>query len=75
MLARKNHAKAEATSSLRTRKAVKQAMRACLQAGFKVMNQNKLLRNSSLQKSAEFAGVAGEFRCHSLHRSQISQNL
>jgi len=24
---------------------------------------------------AEFSGVAGEFRCHSLHRSQISKDL
>jgi hypothetical protein len=27
------------------------------------MNQNKLFLNSSLQKAAEFSGVAGEFRC------------
>jgi len=27
------------------------------------------------QKAAEFSGVAGEFRCHSLHRSQISKDL
>jgi hypothetical protein len=41
------------------------------------MNQNKLLLNSPIQKAAaaEFSGVAGEFRCHSLHRSQISKDL
>jgi hypothetical protein len=27
------------------------------------MNQNKLFQNSSLQKAAEFSGVAGEFCC------------
>ena len=31
------------------------------------MNRNKLFLNSSLQKAAEFAGAAGEFRCQSLH--------
>jgi hypothetical protein len=36
------------------------------------MNQNKLFQNSSLQKAAEFSGVAGEFCCLSLHWSQIS---
>jgi hypothetical protein len=25
--------------------------------------------------AAEFTGVAGEFRCHSLHRSQIFKDL
>jgi hypothetical protein len=39
------------------------------------MNQNKLFQNFSLQKAAEFSGVAGEFRCLSLHRSQISKDL
>jgi hypothetical protein len=39
------------------------------------MNQNKLFQNSSLQKAAEFSGVAGEFCCLSLHRSQISKDL
>jgi len=29
----------------------------------------------SSPKAAEFSGVAGEFRCHSLHRSQISKDL
>jgi len=29
------------------------------------MNRNKLSLNS--QKAAEFSGVAGKFRCHSLH--------
>jgi hypothetical protein len=38
------------------------------------MNRNKLFLNSPLQKAAEFSGVAGEFRCHSLHRSQISED-
>jgi hypothetical protein len=31
------------------------------------MNRNKPFLNSSLQKAAESAGIAGEFRCHSLH--------
>src|SRR5271165_637671 len=39
------------------------------------MNRNKLSLNSSLQKAAELSGAAGEFRCYSLHRSQISQDL
>jgi len=39
------------------------------------MNQNKLFQNSSLQKAAELFGVAGEFCCLSLHRSQISKDL
>jgi hypothetical protein len=29
---------------------------------------NKLFFKSALQKAAEFSGVVGEFRCHSLHR-------
>jgi hypothetical protein len=33
------------------------------------------LLNSSLQKAAGFSGVAGEFRCYSLRRSQISKDL
>jgi hypothetical protein len=37
--------------------------------------RNKLFLNSPLQKAAELSGVAGEFRCHSLHRSQISKDL
>jgi hypothetical protein len=39
------------------------------------MNPNKLFLNSSPQKAAEFSGVAGEFRCHSLHRLQIFKDL
>jgi hypothetical protein len=39
------------------------------------MIQNKLSQKSSLQKAAEFSGVAGQFCCLSLHRSQISQDL
>jgi hypothetical protein len=50
-------------------------LRVFLRACFKSMNRNKLFLNSSLQKAAEFSGVAGEFRCHSLHRSQISKDL
>jgi len=34
-----------------------------------------LFLNSPLQQAAEFSGVAGEFRCHSLHRSQIFKDL
>jgi hypothetical protein len=41
----------------------------------KKMNQDGLCRNSFLQKAAGFSGVAGEFRCLSLHRSQISKDL
>jgi hypothetical protein len=33
------------------------------------MNQNKVFLNVPLQKAAELPGVAGEFRCRSLHRS------
>jgi len=40
-----------------------------------VTTENKLFLNASLQKAAEFSGVAGEFRCHSLHRSQIFKDL
>jgi len=40
------------------------------------MNELKLtVRNFLSKKAAEFSGAAGEFRCHSLHRSQISQDL
>jgi hypothetical protein len=39
------------------------------------MDRNKLFLNSPLQEAAEFSGVAGEFRCHSLHRPQISTDL
>jgi hypothetical protein len=39
------------------------------------MNPNKPFLNSPLQKAAEFSGAAGEFRYHSLHRSQISKDL
>jgi hypothetical protein len=39
------------------------------------MNRNKLVFKLSLQKAAEFSGVAGDFRCHSLHRSQISRGF
>jgi F-type H+-transporting ATPase subunit gamma len=31
--------------------------------------------NALSQKAVEFSGVAGEFRCYSLHRSQISKDL
>jgi hypothetical protein len=36
------------------------------------MNQNKGFLDVPLQKAAEISGVAGEFRCQSLHRR--SQN-
>jgi hypothetical protein len=39
------------------------------------MDENKLFQNSSLQKAAEYSGVAGEFCCLSLRRSQISRDL
>ena len=39
------------------------------------MDRNKLFSNSPLQKAAEFSGVAGEFRCLSLHRSQICKGF
>jgi hypothetical protein len=38
-------------------------------------NRNKLFLDSSLQKAAEFSGVAGGFCCLSLHRSKIFQDL
>jgi hypothetical protein len=39
------------------------------------MHRSKPFLNSPLQKAVEFSGVAGEFRCYSLHRSQISKDL
>jgi hypothetical protein len=74
-LARKNHAQAEATSSLRARKLLNRPLRICLRACFKTNEHKQTVLNSSLQKAAEFSGVAGEFRCHSLHRSQIFKDL
>jgi hypothetical protein len=45
----------------------------------KSLFQNKRIETNrfkpSSPKAAEFSGVAGEFRCHSLHRSQISKDL
>jgi hypothetical protein len=38
------------------------------------MNRLKVSKLSS-QKAAEFSGIAGEYRCLSLHRSQISKDL
>jgi hypothetical protein len=35
------------------------------------MNRNKLFLNSPFQNAAELSGVAGKFRCYSLHRFQI----
>jgi hypothetical protein len=40
-----------------------------------VTNTEAFVSNSSRQKSAELSGVAGELRCHSLHRSKISKDL
>jgi hypothetical protein len=37
--------------------------------------QNAQAHQHSDLQAAEFSGVAGEFRCHSLHRSQISKDL
>jgi hypothetical protein len=71
-LARKNHAKAEATSSLR---ALKQTLRACLRARFKINESKQTVLKLFSPKAAEFSGVAGEFHCQSLHRSQISKDL
>jgi len=48
------------------------------QIGNVVVSQSrriKLFLKSSLRKAAELSGVAGEFRCQSLHRSQISEDL
>jgi hypothetical protein len=39
------------------------------------MNQNKLFQTVLSKKAAELSGVAGEFCCHSLHRSKISKDL
>jgi hypothetical protein len=39
------------------------------------MRGSELFLTSSLQKAADFSGVAGEFRCYSLRRSQISKDL
>jgi hypothetical protein len=52
--ARKNHPKAEAMSSLRARKLLKQALRVCLRAGFKFMNQTNGFKLSS-PKSSEIS--------------------
>jgi hypothetical protein len=35
------------------------------------MNQNKALQTVLSKKAAELSGIAGEFCCHSLHRSKI----
>jgi hypothetical protein len=70
-LARKNHAKAEAPSSLRARKALRQTLRVCLRACLN-LNESKqtVIKLFSLKSSPEsFRG------CHSLHRSQISKDL
>jgi hypothetical protein len=39
------------------------------------MNRNKLFLDSAPEKAADWSGVAGEFCCLSLHRSQISDDL
>ena len=39
------------------------------------MNLNKLFQTLVLKKQRNFPAEAGEFRCLSLHRSQISQDL
>jgi hypothetical protein len=53
-------------------KALKQTLRAHLRACSEI-NESKQtpVVNSSFQRAAEFPGVAGEFRCQSLHSSQI----
>jgi hypothetical protein len=54
---------------------IKQTLRVCLRARFKINESKQNVLNSSLQKAVEFSGVAGQFRCLSLHRSQISKDL
>jgi hypothetical protein len=49
--------------------ALKQTPHVCLRACFKMNESKQTVLNSPLQKAAEFSGVAGEFRRHSLHRS------
>jgi hypothetical protein len=39
------------------------------------MDRNKLFKTLLSKKAAEFSGLAGQFCCHSLHRSQISKDL
>jgi hypothetical protein len=39
------------------------------------MNQNKPVSKLISSKSSGISGVAGEFRCLSLHQSQISKDL
>jgi hypothetical protein len=68
MLARKSHTPCESIRSLR---ALKQTLRVCLRACFKISESKQTVSKPSLQKAAEFSGVAGEFRCLSLHCSQI----
>jgi hypothetical protein len=47
----------------------------CLRADFENNESKQDVQNSSLLKAVEFFGAAGEFCCHSLHRSQISNDL
>jgi hypothetical protein len=44
-------------------------------SSIKINESKQTVSKPSLQKAAEFSGVAGEFRCLSLHRSQISKDL
>jgi hypothetical protein len=39
------------------------------------MNRNKLFFKPFSLKSSGISGVAGEFRCHRLHRSQMEVHL
>jgi hypothetical protein len=49
--------------------ALKQTLRLCLIAFFKINESKQPVSKPTLQKAAELSGVAGEFRCLSLHRS------
>jgi hypothetical protein len=72
-LARKIHAKSEATSSLRARKRLNRHFASAQAKDLQKLKSAKVI--PIWKKAAEFSGIAGEFSCHSLYRSQISKHL
>ncbi len=57
--------------------ALEQTLRVRLRACFKLNESKQTASFKTLvsKKAVEFSGVAGEFCCLSLHRSQISKDL
>jgi len=53
---------------LRVRKLFNKRCASVEEQVWKISDSKQVVLNSSLQKAAEFFGVAGEFFCHSLHR-------